>query len=358
MGEATVGQFSTAHQQIRSIFSQFRSCLDELMLPAMHRRVLLYGYESYTGRFIKWYAEYYHSIKIDYLVSPDMSRSRGYEQEIFRPSLLDFDYRDAKNTVIWLAEPMTEELRKWLEDRGFVNNITYYDFYKAVYGSDISWNANENNDAFSRRKTGKKDIQFFEWLEWKYNCNFLTAIEKTEFEVASEHGSPYRCTTQKEIFSILDKCHCIPDFDDAIFDYGCGKGSALVSFLDYGFKRVGGVEYEPGIYEVLVDNMQKLGIQANEDVELICGDAGDLNTELDKYNWFYFFLPFDTYIFEKCVDSICRSYQRKKRKLHIISISPLSWQCIEDSGIFRLINQFTVDMRQRVVDVFESYGVE
>jgi len=351
MGEIMTGQIQTAYQKIREIFSQFRNCLDELMLPAMHKRVLLYGYESYTGRFIKWYAEYYHSIKIDYLVSPDMTRSRGYDQEIFRPSILDFDYRDVKDAVIWLAEPLTEELQKWLENSG---GIRYYDFYEAVYGSDINWEALEGADAFHRRKTGRKDIQFFEWLEWKYQCNFLTAVERSELEVAAAHGAPYRCTTQKEIFPILDRCHCVPDSDDAIFDYGCGKGSALISFLDYGFKKVGGVEYEPQIYDVLTDNMQKLEIGTDEDVELICGDAGNLDTELDKYNWFYFFLPFDTCIFEKCIDAICRSYQRKKRKLHIISISPFSWRCIEDSGIFRLVNQFTVDMRQRVVDVFES----
>lgn len=128
----------------------------------------------------------------------------------------------------------------------------------------------------------------------------------------------------------------------------------MISFLDYGFKKVGGVEYEPKIYEVLTANMRKLGIGTDEGVELICGDAANLDTELDQYNWFYFFLPFDTYIFEKCIDSICRSYQRKKRKLHIISISPFSWQCIENSGIFRLVNQFTVDMRQRVVNIYTN----
>ena len=76
---------------------------------------------------------------------------------------------------------------------------------------------------------------------------------------------------------------------------------------------------------------------------------------LDSYNWFYFFLPFDNYIFEKCVKAICESYKRKKRKIRIISISPYSHECIEKTGVFRLTNQFTIDMRQRVVDVFESY---
>lgn len=210
-------------------------------------------------------------------------------------------------------------------------------------------------DDFTRRKAGKKDIQFFEWIEWRYGCNFINAFVSDKFEVASEHGASYRCSTQKEIFPILDRCHCVPDSNDAIFDYGCGKGSALISFLDYGFQKVGGVEYEPKIYDVLADNMQKLGIDTDVNVELICGDAGNLDTELDQYNWLYFYKPFDDYVFKKCIDSICRSYQRKKRKIHIISINPIAWNYIENSGMFRLVNQFTIDTRQRVVDVFETY---
>lgn len=126
MEKTMTGQIQTAQQKIRGIFSQFRNCLDELMLPAMHRRVLLYGYESYTGRFIKWYAEYYHSIKIDYLVSTDMTGSRGYDQEIFRPSILNFDYRDVKDAVIWLAEPLTEELRERLKIGGGVQSTMIF----------------------------------------------------------------------------------------------------------------------------------------------------------------------------------------------------------------------------------------
>lgn len=336
------------------ILNEFREELDDIMLQAMHSSVLLYGYESYTGRFLKWYAEYYHSIKIDYLVSTDMSRGRAYDMEVFRPSVIDFNYRNVGQAVIWVAEPMTEELRNSLEEKGYINEQTYFDFYQVIYGEDIYGSNEENVDIFRKKKEGKRDIQFLEWLEWKYGCNFVTRIKHEFLEVAKEHGEGYGCTTQKEIFPILDRCHCIPCMDDAIFDYGCGKGGALVSFLDYGFKQVGGIEYEPKIYDVLKENMSRLGLE--NETELLYGDAGELTEGLDKYNWFYFFLPFDNYIFEKCVKAICDSYRRRKRKIHIISISPYSHECIEKTGMFRLTNQFTVDMRQRVVNVFESYG--
>lgn len=338
------------------ILEEFRESLDYIMLQSMHSSVLLYGYESYTGRFIKWYAEYYHSIKIDYLVSTDMSRGRAYDSEIFRPSILDFDYKNVRQAVIWITEPMTEELRASLEGRGYIEGETYFDFYGVIYGTDIYGINEEDVDIFRKKKEGRRDIQFLEWLEWKYNCNFVTRIKHEFLEVAKEHGAGYGCTTQKEIFPILDRCHCIPQADDAIFDYGCGKGGAMVSFLDYGFNYVGGIEYEPKIYEVLKENMNRLGLE--EKVELLYGDASYLTEQLDRYNWFYFFHPFDNYIFEKCIQSISNSYNRKKRRIHIISIAPFTYECIEKTNIFRLTNQFTVDMRQRVVDIFENFDYE
>ena len=334
------------------ILEEFREKLDETMLLAMHRSVLLYGYESYTGRFIKWYAEYYHSIKVDYLVSTDMSRGRAYEQEIFRPSILDFNYKDVSQAIIWVTEPMTDELERDLQKKGYVKEKTYFDFYEAIYGIDVYAKAEGDVNIFRKKKAGRRDIQFLEWLEWKYDCNFVTRIKHEFLEVAKEHGEGYGCTTQKEIFPILDHCHCIPQPDDAIFDYGCGKGGALVSFLDYGFSQVGGIEFEPQIYDVLKENMDKLGLK--EKVELLYGDAGELNEPLDKYNWFYFYNPFDQVILRKCIENIVDSYGRNKRRIHLIFFSAQNYSCIEETGFFRLTNQFTIDMRQRAVGIFES----
>ena len=186
----------------------FRDALDDIMWKAMHDRVLLYGYDTYTGRFLKWYAEYYHGITVDWLVSEDMSTGRGYDREIFRPSVLDFGYRDVRNAIIWVAQPMTDDLRERLEARGYVEGETYFDFYKAIYGDDVSSeNHNDRYDAFHQRKAGKRDIQFIEWLEWKYDCNFIMPIAKDNFENVDEHGARYSISTQKEIFPILDKCH-------------------------------------------------------------------------------------------------------------------------------------------------------
>ena len=53
--------------------------------------------------------------------------------------------------------------------------------------------------------------------------------------------------------------------------------------------------------------------------------------------------------------AICDSLKRYKRKIHIISIAPKSHFYIEETKQFRLTNQFTINTRQRVVDIYESY---
>lgn len=337
---------------------EFRKKLDDIMVKAIHSRVLLYGY-GYTGRFLKWYAEYYHSIEVDYIVTLDSSFSRAYDMELFQNTVFDFNYKGVSDAIVWVAEPMDDSLTIFLKERGFIENETYFDFYAAVYQQDVSWGKSDELDVFKMRKSGKRDIQFLEYLEWKYGCNFLQAIEKEGFEVAGDHATAYRVTTQKEIFPILDRCHIIPGEEDAIFDYGCGKGGAMVSFLDYGFKRVGGVEYEPKIYNILQDNLEKLSLQnagGGVKIECIQGDAAKVNEQLDQYNWFYFFNPFDETIFEQCIDAICDSLNRRNRKIHIIYNTPFCQKYLEEKECFRLTNQFTVEMRQRVVSVYENYN--
>lgn len=336
------------------ILDEFREKLSNAMLPAIHRRIILYGF-GFTGRFLKWYAEYYHSIKIDYIIQPDMEGAGGkghnWEEEIFPVTLMEFDFKDTKSCVIWLAEPledMADQLDLWGND--------YIDFYKLIYGDDVLWPDNKTNDAFQRRKSGKKDIQFLEWLEWKHVCNFVTAIDKCNLVEVGDHGASYRCFTQKEIFPILDKCHVVPRENDAIFDFGCGKGGAMVSFADYGFLTIGGVEYESGIYEILMDNMDKLGMKEYADLECIHGNAALVKEPLDRYNYFWFFSPFDEVIFNSCAKNIYESLQRCPRKAYIIVINPyLGYRtALDEAGIWNLTNQFTIATRQRVVSVWTN----
>lgn len=247
-----------------------------------------------------------------------------------------------------------------LQKAGYIKNETYFDFCSIIFGENLICFNDENATAFTKQKTGLRSVQFMEWLEYMYDCNFVTAIDGSNFADGDIHQAhSYRISTQKEIFPILDKCHCVPKTEDGIFDFGCGKGGAMVAFLDYGFERVGGVEFENQIYEMMTSNFDKLGITYNDGQGVSCihGDATQIKNELDEYNWFYYFDPFGKDIFEKTIQNICESIKRKPRKVHIISINPRFHQVIKDSGCFVLTNQFCVAMRQKVVDVFVTKDI-
>lgn len=322
-------------------FDEFREKLDNILHKCMNKRIVLYGY-GYSGKFVGWYAEYYHNLKPDYIITQDMSSNIPYEFELYRESLFDFNYKDVKDAVVWLCIPETEEIRSRFVSHGYIKNQTYYDMCEAVYGID-----------YEKKINGVAAIQPLTYLEHKYGCDFVTRIGTEEFKTVMEGMHPYVTTTPKEILPILDKCHCHPGEKDAIFDFGCGKGSAMLTFLDYGFRKVGGVEYEDGIYEIMEENFRKLNMNPHsQQINCMHGDAAKVRTELDAYNWFYFFDPFEKQIFEKVITNICESVQRNPRKVHIINILPRYHKVITDTGMFTLTNQFDIMSRQRVVDVF------
>ena len=325
------------------VLQEFRDKLDSMMHECMGKRIVIYGY-GYSGRFVAWYAEYYHGLKSDYIITEEYSNTIPYELVLFRSSLFDFDYKDVKDAVIWLCSAETADIKRQLTEHGYVKNKTYFDLNEIVYGKGYDYTAADTN------------IQFMRFLEKKFNCDMVNPMAINDFTNAIDGMHPCVNLSPKEIFPILDRCHCIPQETDAIFDFGCGKGSAMISFLDYGFLKVVGVEFADNVYEVLISNFAKIGIDVGKQGKVDCmhGDAALLQHELDVYNWFYFFDPFEEKVFQKVIDNLCQSIKRNPRKVHIINILPRYYQYIKDTGVFVLTNQFDIMTRQRVVDVFVS----
>jgi SAM-dependent methyltransferase len=92
--------------------------------------------------------------------------------------------------------------------------------------------------------------------------------------------------------------------DVAFVDIGCGKGKVLSvwnrMFLDA--KRIVGIDYSPYLLGICESNLQK--ISASE-IELICGDATDLNLNFGcSVNILYLYNPFDAEILSKFVQNI------------------------------------------------------
>lgn len=244
------------------VLDEFRDKLDAVMHQCMDKRIVIYGY-GYSGRFVAWYAEYYHSLKPDYIITEEYSNTIPYELPLFRSSLFDFNYKDVKDAVVWLCTAETKEIRGLLELHGYVKNKTYFDMNEAIYGKNYNCAMADTN------------VQFMRYLEKMYNCDVVNPIAVDDFTNSIDGMHACVNMSPKELFPILDKCHCVPQSDDAIFDFGCGKGSAMITFLDYGFQKVGGVEYADNVYDILMSNFRNIGLDPNgENVTCIHGDAG------------------------------------------------------------------------------------
>lgn len=96
------------------VFDEFREKLDKTMVKAFGKRIVLWGY-GYTGRFLEWYADYYHSIQMDFIITEDWSTQMPYNFPLFRDSIFEFDYMDVKDSIIWLAVPEDKAVKEKLE---------------------------------------------------------------------------------------------------------------------------------------------------------------------------------------------------------------------------------------------------
>ncbi len=75
----------------------------------------------------------------------------------------------------------------------------------------------------------------------------------------------------------------------------------------------------------MIDNFSKLGlyflrIRTVQKYNVYKKDATLVTSELDIYNWFYYFDPFEREIFSKTINNICESLKRNPRKIYIVLV--------------------------------------
>jgi SAM-dependent methyltransferase len=118
--------------------------------------------------------------------------------------------------------------------------------------------------------------------------------------------------------------------DDAIVDFGCGKGGILISLSKYPFSRITGVEISRELVTIAKKNIAALKIR---NVEIACCDAADFK-ELERYNYFYFFDPFPCVVMQAVISNITKSIISRPRKVTLIYLNPYCHELIESETVF------------------------
>lgn len=116
------------------------------------------------------------------------------------------------------------------------------------------------------------------------------------------------CSTLYEVISQLNITE-----KDSIIDIGSGKGFAMVIFSLFNFSNITGIEINSVDYEVCLKNI--LELQLEKKLNTINDDCLNFN-EFNKYNYFYFYNPFNSEVFDKLINKIVNCCNHKIRLIY------------------------------------------
>ena len=107
-------------------------------------------------------------------------------------------------------------------------------------------------------------------------------------------------------------------------------------FHQQGFKRVLGVELDPGLCEIARKNMKRLNI---EGVSILNKDATLIAEELDIFNYFYLYNPFDAQVMRSLLSNIEDSINKYPREIYIAYLKPVHRKVFDRAPFLRIIKE-------------------
>jgi hypothetical protein len=161
----------------------------------------------------------------------------------------------------------------------------------------------------------------------------LKTVITEEYKISPDGYLPYSNVDRVWLQQVLSWLNIKKT--DAIVDFGSGKGGALITLADYPFSKITGVEISGELIRVARRNLNLLRIR---NVAMVCRDARDF-TDIDEYNYFYFFNPFPCGVMKDVLENIKQSILRKSRRITILYIYPVCHSTVMEAGIFRKLSE-------------------
>ena len=264
-----------------------------------------------TGKFVE-HLFLRNNKTIEHIVDDFLSISRNMNIE--RSLILKDLDRDC--CAVLLCFPEDKKINHILQDLGYNENKHF------VYANKIFYGMYDNGL--------NRPLTYYNWLEFQYAVDIYQSKMQNEIETPSQDCFFYSVGSDYGLTEVLDQF----EFDerDAAFDFGCGKGGALVQFHTAGCGRVGGVEFDGNLYQTALHNMIKLGLDSSN---IIKGSATGIKKPLDIYNYFYIYNSFQGRVFETTINNLEESYKRTKRNMILIYAGPYCHDIVIKNGIFR-----------------------
>lgn len=258
-------------------------------------------------------------VKVSFIIDEKKPLVFDSEPMIYRSTLLN--YIDSSRHMILSSIKDMGQIEEKLSHYGYNKGKNLYDVYEDIGDSYLEF-LHKKNEAVEFGRIAKADMEGI-----GSDCN--------------EH-TPADASCVDSIFEAIYKLEANLSF----FDFGCGKGAAILMAYMVGFDKVGGVELSQSVYDQCVINMRELEI----DCELLNEDATKCN--VDEYNCFFLYNPFRGAILERVLHNIRESFLRYKRKIYLVYANPFDHMCIIEGGFFKLFKQMRTDFYDPLLNIY------
>ena len=306
---------------MRDFWKEFEKATNVMMRSVNGKQIALWGY-GYSG----WFIEHILGIrgrKVDFRFDDDVSNKIDCN-----PSTMIYEL-NWNTCFMIITEDATEDVIGRINRLGISEGKDYL-FVNKLYGV-----------------YGDTKLNYYTWLEERFNLD-ISGIKSLEFlEKTNENAVEYSSNIEYSLIDALKQFYIDPE--DAIFDFGCGKGGALI-LADYaGFSKIGGVEFDKELHEIAVKNMKSLGMDTSG---ILCQDAQLIEEELDQYNYFYFYNPFVGDTLLNVIHNIEKSFDRKNRKITLIYRNPRCSVLLRENSRFVLSRKIHTDSWVRDIYIY------
>lgn len=171
--------------------------------------------------------------------------------------------------------------------------------------------------------------EFLFRLRVRFSKIDLSYASVKELGLSADRSHDYRHSGGIHLENVLN--HMDITHEDAIVDFGSGKGGALITFANYPFSKITGVELLPELVAIAEQNFKILNIS---NVTMVVSDAAAF-TDLDVYNYFYFYSPFPRNVMAAVLHNIQSSIVKKPRFVHLIYCNPEFHDIVEKDSPFQ-----------------------
>jgi SAM-dependent methyltransferase len=158
-------------------------------------------------------------------------------------------------------------------------------------------------------------------------------------------GSNYTPTPFSKFHELMQSLPLGSYQDYTFIDFGAGKGRTLLLALEYGFRRIVGVEFASELCEVARKNVEAYiaAEQAPNRIEIECLDAAEYRIP-EGPCVFYFFNPFNERVMEKVLVNIAGSLNAMPRPAVLIYLNPVHKELVEELTPFRRFSETSLSV--------------